>query len=143
MEMEWRTHCVDGGREGEERESYHTWKFYHMPYNASRIQQMHSDYQHKPHLPAKQSFDEKETPVDLHVHQVDNGPVAPSESDNPDSETQQGTLSHPILKNGHEVLVTWTLDEESVIIRKLDFLLLPIFSVGLPAILTSRILISR
>ena len=44
MEMEWRTHCVDGGREGEERESYHTWKFYHMPYNASRIQQMHSDY---------------------------------------------------------------------------------------------------
>ncbi|OQD95531.1 hypothetical protein PENSOL_c020G02884 [Penicillium solitum] len=82
----------------------------------------------KPHLPAKEPFDEKETPVDLHVHQVYNDTTSPLESDNPDPETQQGTVSHSILKNGHQVLVTWTLDEESVIVRKLDFLFLPIFS---------------
>lgn len=97
----------------------------------------------KPHLPAKEPIDEKETPVNLHVRQVYNGTTAPSESDNPDSEAQQGTLSHPILKNGHQVLVSWTLNEESVVVRKLDFLFLPIFSVGLPAILISRILIPR
>ncbi|CAI7582796.1 unnamed protein product, partial [Penicillium discolor] len=82
----------------------------------------------KPHLPAKEPFDEKETPVDLYVHQIYNDTTSPSESDNPDPEAQQGTLSHSILKNGHQVLVTWTLDEESVIVRKLDFLFLPIFS---------------
>ncbi|KAJ5869501.1 hypothetical protein N7455_004442 [Penicillium solitum] len=82
----------------------------------------------KPHLPAKEPFDEKETPVDLHVHQVYNDTTSPLESDNPDPEAQQGTVSHSILKNGHQVLVTWTLDEESVIVRKLDFLFLPMFS---------------
>lgn len=96
----------------------------------------------KPHLPAKEPFDEKETPVDLHVHQVYNDTTSPLESDNPDPEAQQGTVSHSILKNGHQVLVTWTLDEESVIVRKLDFLFLPIFSVSLPTILICLALIS-
>lgn len=97
----------------------------------------------KPHFPSKESFDEKETPVNLHTHQVYNDTTAPSESDNSDPEAQQGTLSHPILKNGHQVLVTWKKDEESSIVRKLDFLFLPIFSVSLPAILISCILIFR
>ncbi|CAI7581248.1 unnamed protein product [Penicillium crustosum] len=82
----------------------------------------------KPHFPAKESFDDKKTPVNLRVHQVYNGTTTPSESDNPDQEAQQDTLSHHILKGGHQVLVTWTIDEESVIVRKLDFLFLPIFS---------------
>ncbi|KAL4909684.1 major facilitator superfamily domain-containing protein [Aspergillus multicolor] len=46
----------------------------------------------------------------------------------PSDTEQQRTLSHFINKNGDQVLITWTLDEEAPIVRKLDFLFLPIFA---------------
>lgn len=113
-------------------------------YQQNWVDQSHYNMvEDKPHFPAKESFDDKKTPVNLRVHQVYNGTTTPSESDNPDQEAQQDTLSHHILKGGHQVLVTWTIDEESVIVRKLDFLFLPIFSVGLSAVLISCVLVPR
>lgn len=39
-----------------------------------------------------------------------------------------GTLQQVIIRNGQEVLVTWTKDEERSGVRKADFLFLPIFA---------------
>ncbi|OQE10556.1 hypothetical protein PENVUL_c004G00909 [Penicillium vulpinum] len=80
------------------------------------------------HSPAEDRFDEKQNSVNLNVQRLDNGTNTPSDIEKLDPEAPQDTLSHLIVKNGHQVLVTWTLEEESAIVRKLDFLFLPIFS---------------
>ncbi|KAJ5496516.1 Major facilitator superfamily domain general substrate transporter [Penicillium fimorum] len=82
----------------------------------------------QPYSPAKERFDEKKGSINLNVHHLSDGTCTPSDSDKPDPEAQRDTLSHLLVKNGERVLVTWTLEEESVIVRKLDFLFLPIFS---------------
>lgn len=40
-----------------------------------------------------------------------------------------GVFHQTIVKDGKEVLVSWTLEEESRVVRKADFLFLPIFAV--------------
>jgi hypothetical protein len=67
--------------------------------------------------------------VDLKVDQVHSGTSTPPDSELNDAEAD-GTLSQHILKNGEQVLVTWGKEEEARIVRKVDFLFLPIFSVG-------------
>ncbi|KAL4887586.1 major facilitator superfamily domain-containing protein [Aspergillus karnatakaensis] len=69
------------------------------------------------------------TAVDLKVDQVHPGTVTPPASERYDAEEQDdGTLSQVISKNGEQVLVTWRKEEEARIVRKVDFLFLPIFS---------------
>ncbi|KAJ5491996.1 Major facilitator superfamily domain general substrate transporter [Penicillium expansum] len=82
----------------------------------------------QPRLPGKEYSDGKERPINLSIHQFYDGTTTPSDIHKPDPEGQPGILSYPIVKNGHQILVTWTPQEESVIVRKLDFLFLPIFS---------------
>lgn len=86
------------------------------------------------HSSTEEDLNEKKDTINLNVNQLYDGTTTPSASDNSDPEAQEGTLSHHILKNGQQVLVTWAPEEESAIVRKLDFLFLPIFSVRLPNI---------
>ncbi|KAJ0420811.1 major facilitator superfamily domain-containing protein [Aspergillus carlsbadensis] len=65
--------------------------------------------------------------VDLKVDQLPSGSSTPPDSERSDLE-QDGTLSQHILKNGEQVFVTWRKEEEARIVRKVDFLFLPIFS---------------
>lgn len=48
----------------------------------------------------------------------------------PESSNSGGVLSQEITKDGKHLLVTWTKDEERRIVRKVDFILLPLFSVS-------------
>ncbi|KAJ5781159.1 Major facilitator superfamily domain general substrate transporter [Penicillium paradoxum] len=78
------------------------------------------------HSTAEESLDNEKTSIDLNVHQLNSGTNTPSI--NKSDLEEQGTLSHPISKNGQQILVTWTPEEEAAIVRKIDFLFLPIFS---------------
>jgi hypothetical protein len=69
--------------------------------------------------------------VDVKVGQLHSGTSTPPDSERNDVEHDDRTLSQHILKNGEQVLVTWRKEEESRIVRKVDFLFLPIFSVRL------------
>lgn len=54
----------------------------------------------------------------------------PSEHKNLDTENLQDGLFHQYIeKDGSQVLVSWTKEEEKSVVRKADFLFLPIFSV--------------
>lgn len=54
----------------------------------------------------------------------------PSDSDEHDPEDLNDGIFHQVIvKEGREVLVTWTRAEESRVVRKVDFLFLPIFAV--------------
>ena len=44
---------------------------------------------------------------------------------------EDGTFSAYIPKNGAEMLVTWTKEEQARVVRKADIFLLPIFAVSL------------
>ena len=56
-----------------------------------------------------------------------------SETPSEDLENLQSGVFHQcIQKNGQNFLVTWTKDEERKIVRKADFLFLPIFAVSPP-----------
>ncbi|KAL3473945.1 major facilitator superfamily domain-containing protein [Aspergillus californicus] len=65
--------------------------------------------------------------VDMDIQQLDPGADTPSDSGKSDAE-EQGTLSQTITKDGHQVLVTWSLEDEARAVRKVDFLFLPIFA---------------
>ncbi|KAL4815662.1 hypothetical protein BDW67DRAFT_185664 [Aspergillus spinulosporus] len=64
----------------------------------------------------------------LHYMRSDDKKADASLSIDPPQEAQDGILSQSILKNGEQVLISWRLAEEARIVRKLDFLFLPIFS---------------
>lgn len=52
------------------------------------------------------------------------------EGDEQHSEVSSDGVFHQIIvKDGKDVLVTWTIEEESRVVRKADFLFLPIFAV--------------
>jgi hypothetical protein len=68
--------------------------------------------------------------VDFKVDQVYPGITVPPDSEQNDEE-EEGILSQHIRKNGEQILVTWRKEEEVHIVRKVDFLFLPIFSVRL------------
>ena len=54
-----------------------------------------------------------------------------SETPSDDIENPQNGVFHQYIeKNGREFLVTWTKEEEKRIVRKADFLFLPIFAVS-------------
>ncbi|KAL3457529.1 major facilitator superfamily domain-containing protein [Aspergillus heterothallicus] len=67
--------------------------------------------------------------VDLEVSQMQSSSTSPQASERYDTEDEgDGILSQYIIRNGEQVLVTWQKDEEVRIVRKVDFLFLPIFS---------------
>ncbi|CEL02569.1 hypothetical protein ASPCAL03737 [Aspergillus calidoustus] len=66
--------------------------------------------------------------VDFKVDPLPSGTSTPPDSERSDEEQENGTLTQHILKNGEQVLVTWRKEEEARIVRKVDFLFLPIFS---------------
>jgi hypothetical protein len=68
--------------------------------------------------------------VDFKVDPLPSGTSTPPDSERSDEEQENGTLTQHILKNGEQVLVTWRKEEEARIVRKVDFLFLPVFSVG-------------
>ncbi len=43
---------------------------------------------------------------------------------------EDGIFRQVITKNGEEVLVTWTKEEQAKVVRKADFLFLPLFAVS-------------
>jgi hypothetical protein len=78
--------------------------------------------------------------VDLKVDQLHSGTITPADSERNDAEAD-GTLSQHIFKNGEQVLVTWRKEEEARIVRKVDFLFLPIFSVRLTSAYSLSVLL--
>lgn len=73
--------------------------------------------------------EEKEDRHDVSTSNVKlrNGSETPSE----DLENLHSGLFHQVIqKNGEDFLVTWAKDEERKIVRKADFLFLPIFAVS-------------
>lgn len=88
------------------------------------------------HTPVNGVSDESKGTVDLNVEPLDSDTNTPADANRVDPEAGE-TLSHSILKNGDQVRITWTLEEEARIVRKLDILFLPIFAVSQTATLTA------
>ena len=55
-------------------------------------------------------------------------PEEKSETGHPELELSSGIFSTFIEKDGQQVLVTWTKQEERVVVRRADLLLLPVFT---------------
>lgn len=72
---------------------------------------------------------DNKTTVDLSIEPVNYDTNIPANTSKSDPEADI-TLSHSILKNGQQVRITWTAEEEALIVRKLDILFLPIFAVS-------------
>lgn len=52
---------------------------------------------------------------------------------------QDGLLRQSIEKEGREVVITWTKEEEARVVRKVDFLFLPLFSVSAGSLLKAEV----
>lgn len=56
--------------------------------------------------------------------------ILKSQSETENSDLGDGLLRQHIDKNGGRVLIVWSKSEEAKVVRKADFLFLPLFSVG-------------
>ncbi len=61
---------------------------------------------------------------------IPESPVALSDGGKRDLENPNDGLFHKVIvKNGEDVLVSWTREEQARVVRKADFLFLPLFAV--------------
>lgn len=56
-------------------------------------------------------------------------PAKPGSFEQHSEASSDGVFHQIIVKDGQDVLVSWTLEEEKRVVRKADFLFLPIFAV--------------
>lgn len=75
------------------------------------------------------------SPGTIHVTRSPGSTEISSGNGKNDPEGREDGLFHQIIdRDGEEVLVSWTKDEEERVVRKADFLFLPLFSVRMPHI---------
>ncbi len=66
----------------------------------------------------------------LKESRITESPIALSDGGKRDLENPNDGLFHQVIvKGGNEVLVSWTREEQARVVRKADFLFLPLFSV--------------
>ncbi len=79
-------------------------------------------------MTAQSSLAEPEKELRLHDDEKSNSGTSsprPSDLENPND----GLFHQVIVKDGKEVLVSWTQEEQARVVRKADFLFLPLFAV--------------